>query len=238
MTPGRRRAAARAADEHRRATGAAARPAARLPVALAGRAVEAPALATDGRGRDPGRACCGLAHPQMLRDRGHGAVSFGTVSHPSLGLPPRSLQAGFPDAAARLRTNRAALAVRALEVAVDADPTMRDPLRRRRAAEPPARRRGPRGPPGALRRRRRPALAGAVRRHDGHRVPPPGRPDGRRRPADGGPAGRRPRRPLDRGDGPRRRALDEAVKVYRWYRRLSGDARKKNRIVDAIYKGI
>ena len=34
------------------------------------------------------------------------------------------------------------------------------------------------------------------------------------------------------------RALDEAVKVYRWYRRLSGDARKKNPIVDAIYKGI
>jgi hypothetical protein len=33
-------------------------------------------------------------------------------------------------------------------------------------------------------------------------------------------------------------ALDEAVRVYRWYRRLSGDARKRNRILDAIYKGI
>lgn len=33
-------------------------------------------------------------------------------------------------------------------------------------------------------------------------------------------------------------ALDEAVAVYRWYRRLSGDARKRNKIVDAIYKGI
>ena len=33
-------------------------------------------------------------------------------------------------------------------------------------------------------------------------------------------------------------ALDEAVTVYRWYRRLSGDARKRNRLVDAIYKGI
>ena len=33
-------------------------------------------------------------------------------------------------------------------------------------------------------------------------------------------------------------ALDAAAKVYHWYRRLSGDARKKNRIVDAIYKGI
>ena len=33
-------------------------------------------------------------------------------------------------------------------------------------------------------------------------------------------------------------AIDEAARVYHWYRRLSGDARKKNRIVDAIYKGI
>jgi hypothetical protein len=48
------------------------------------------------------------------------------VSHPSLGLPPRSLTAGHPDAAARLRASRPALAVRSLEVAVDADPTIRD----------------------------------------------------------------------------------------------------------------
>jgi hypothetical protein len=37
---------------------------------------------------------------------------------------------------------------------------------------------------------------------------------------------------------PAEEALDEATRVYRWFRRLSGDARKKNRIVDAIYKGI
>ena len=47
------------------------------------------------------------------------------MSHPSLGLPPRSLQAGFPDGAARLTANRSALAVRALEVAIDADATIR-----------------------------------------------------------------------------------------------------------------
>ena len=47
------------------------------------------------------------------------------MSHPSLGKPPRSLSAGFPDGAARLRANRGALAVRALEVAVDADPGIR-----------------------------------------------------------------------------------------------------------------
>ncbi len=34
------------------------------------------------------------------------------------------------------------------------------------------------------------------------------------------------------------RALDAAVETYRWYRRLSGDARKRNPIIDAIYKGI
>jgi hypothetical protein len=33
-------------------------------------------------------------------------------------------------------------------------------------------------------------------------------------------------------------ALDEAVKVYRWYRRISGDARKRNRLIHTLYKGI
>ena len=31
--------------------------------------------------------------------------------------------------------------------------------------------------------------------------------------------------------------LDEAVEGYRWYRRLAGDARKRNPILAAIYKG-
>ena len=47
------------------------------------------------------------------------------MSHPSLGLPPPSLQSGFPDGAGRPTANRSALAVRALEVAMDADPTIR-----------------------------------------------------------------------------------------------------------------
>jgi hypothetical protein len=33
-------------------------------------------------------------------------------------------------------------------------------------------------------------------------------------------------------------ALDEAAAVYHWYRRLSGDARRKNPIVERIYRGI
>lgn len=32
-------------------------------------------------------------------------------------------------------------------------------------------------------------------------------------------------------------ALDEAVRIFRWHRRLAGDARKRNRILAAIYKG-
>jgi len=160
------------------------------------------------------------------------------VSHPSLGLPPRSLQAGFPDAAARLRANRAALAVRALEVAVDADPTMRD-----------------RYDELGLRNLLRDAevhvdrLALCVAGDDPHWL---------KHFADGtATVFRRRGVPMDdvvnlmgglksaaRGVlsaeemVPAELAIDEAAKVYHWYRRLSGDARKKNKIVDAIYKGI
>ncbi len=47
------------------------------------------------------------------------------MSHPSLGQAPRSLEAGYPAAAARLREQRSSIAARALEVAVDADPSIR-----------------------------------------------------------------------------------------------------------------
>jgi len=32
-------------------------------------------------------------------------------------------------------------------------------------------------------------------------------------------------------------AIDEAIRMLRWNRRIAGDARKRNRILDAIYKG-
>ncbi len=32
-------------------------------------------------------------------------------------------------------------------------------------------------------------------------------------------------------------ALDAAIKVYRWHRRLAGDARKRNRLLQLLYKG-
>jgi len=48
------------------------------------------------------------------------------VSHPSLGLPPIQRTAGLPPAAARVDAARARLATRALEIAIDRDPTLRE----------------------------------------------------------------------------------------------------------------
>jgi hypothetical protein len=61
----------------------------------------------------------------MVRSPATGAVFFPIVSHPSLGQAPRSLEAGYPAAAASLRSQKVALAARALEVAVEADPSIR-----------------------------------------------------------------------------------------------------------------
>jgi hypothetical protein len=174
----------------------------------------------------------------MLRIAGAGAVSFGTVSHPSLGRPPRSLQAGFPDAAARLRAGRAALAVRALEVAVDADPTMRtrydEPGLRNllldtevhvdklalSVASNDAHVLGHFADATApVLRRRRVGMDDAVRLMDGLRA------------AARGVLSADEMVPADA-------ALDDAVKVYRWYRNLAGDARRRHRLLDALYRGI
>jgi hypothetical protein len=160
------------------------------------------------------------------------------VSHPTLGLPPRSLQAGYPDAAARLRTQRAPLAVRALEVAVADDATIRT-----------------RYDEAGLRNLLRDAevlvdrLALCVAGNDAHwlkefadhsatvfrrrGVPM----DDIVRICEGLRTGARGVLAEDEmavADG----ALDEAVKVYRWYRRISGDARKRNRLIHTLYKGI
>ena len=47
------------------------------------------------------------------------------MSHPSLGLPPRDLSAGDTTAAAALRSGGARLRARALAAALDSNPTMR-----------------------------------------------------------------------------------------------------------------
>ena len=36
---------------------------------------------------------------------------------------------------------------------------------------------------------------------------------------------------------PAEAAIDEAIRVFRWYRRIAGDARKRNPILQFIYKG-
>ena len=48
------------------------------------------------------------------------------MPHPSLGLPPRDERAGFPGDAQALRSSRLRLAARALEAAIHDDPTLRD----------------------------------------------------------------------------------------------------------------
>jgi hypothetical protein len=160
-----------------------------------------------------------------------------TVTHPTLGLPPRSLQSGFPDAALRLRAQRSRLAARALEVAVDEDPTLRDrynelglrnllrdtevfvdrlalcvagndPHWLKEFADASA----------TVFRRRQVGMDDVVRLLEGLRA---------------GARGVLSEAETVAADA----AIDEAVKVFRWYRRLAGDARKRNPILAALYKG-
>jgi hypothetical protein len=159
------------------------------------------------------------------------------VSHPTLGLPPADLRPVFPDAFARLRAEAPRLAARAVEVAIELDPTFR--LRYDEAA---------------LRGRLRDAellvhrLAQSVRVDD---------PTALREYAEMVTVVyRRKRVPMDDlvglCEGLRAalagvlrddeaisagRALDDAIAIFRWHRRLAGDARKKNPFLQFIYKG-
>jgi hypothetical protein len=96
------------------------------------------------------------------------------VSHPSLGRPPRDLSAGSPTAARQIRASIGRLAERALETAIDRDPTFKtryDELglrERLRDAELLA--------AGAVGRRRRPGAGEGVRRLDVARVSAQARP--------------------------------------------------------------
>ena len=172
----------------------------------------------------------------MLRGGGPGRYPSG-VSHPTLGHPPRSLSAGFPDAAARLRGQRSRLAARALEVAVDGDPTFRDRydetalrsllldtevfvdrLAQCVAGNDPHWLKEFADQTATVFRRRKVAMDDVVRLLEALR------------------AGARST--LSEAEAvPADEAIDEAVKVFRWYRRLAGDARRKNPLVTAIYKG-
>ncbi len=159
------------------------------------------------------------------------------MSHPSLGREPRDLTAGFPDAAERLRTSRGRIGARALDIAL-AD---REGMRERYDEL-------------GLRRLLRDAellvdrLALSVAANDAYYL--------RDYAVWTDIVYRRRRVPMDDlvalCEGIRtasasvlstdeqaaaNAALDEAIEVYRWTRRLAGDARKKNAFLQFLYKG-
>jgi hypothetical protein len=159
------------------------------------------------------------------------------VSHPSLGLPPPDETAGFPAAAERLRAAAPRHAARALEIAVERDPTFRDrydELGLRRllhdtevfvdrlalaiAANDPGPVRAFADQVVPLYRRRRVPMDDLVQLSEGLRA------------AVAafliGPEAE-----------PMHAAIDAGIATMRWNRRIAGDARKRNRLLQAIYKG-
>ncbi len=159
------------------------------------------------------------------------------MPHPTLGLPPRDLTAGLPAAADRLRAERRPLILRALEVAVSLDPTFttrNDDLAIRKLArdletylERVALAVASGDPSFASQwaewlaptyRRRRVPMDDLVTLSEGLRAAIPA--------------------VLAPNEMPSAEAaLDAAIAVFRWHRRLGGDARRRNRILQAIYRG-
>jgi hypothetical protein len=159
------------------------------------------------------------------------------VSHPSLGLPPPDLRAGDPASATALRAGGTRFRTRAMDAAMDLDPTLKDrhdELVRQallsdleafvdRLVVSVAS-----GDPHAMatfadlvavryRKRKIPmddliTLCDGLRRAAAAVVEPTAM------------------APIDEG-------LDEAIAVFKWHRRLAGDARKRNPFLAFIYKG-
>jgi len=159
------------------------------------------------------------------------------VSHPSLGRPPLDLTAGFPDAADRLRTSRGRIAARALDIALADRNGMReryDELGLRKllrdaellvdrlalsvAANDPSCMREYAVWTDIVYRRRRVPMDDLVALCEGIRTASAN--------------------VLSSAElAAANEALDEAIEVYRWTRRLAGDARKKNAFLQFLYKG-
>lgn len=159
------------------------------------------------------------------------------MSHPSLGLPPIDRTSGLPPAAARVDAARERLAARSLEIAIDRDPSLRD-----------------RHDELAMRRLLRDAVTLIDRIVDAMAADDPGP---ARSFADAvPPAYRRRKVPMDdlinlaesiraairatvaSGDlAPVDAAVDAMIERFRWHRRIAGDARQRNRLLQAIYKG-
>jgi hypothetical protein len=159
------------------------------------------------------------------------------VSHPSLGLPPVDLTAGSPAASARLLDQHARLAARALEVALDRTPGLRerwdeegltrllndvDALNERVAlsvaAGDPQLTHGFAESLAPVYRRRKVPMDDLIALCEGLRAAYPSVLTPVDLPAAGA-------------------ALDAAIEAFRWHRRLAGDARKKNAFLQLLYKG-
>jgi hypothetical protein len=159
------------------------------------------------------------------------------VSHPSLGLPPRDLSAGDTVASAALRSGGPRLRARALATALELNPTMRDRhaeivldalLADLEAFHDRLIVAVARGDPHAMatfadlvavryRKRKIPmddviSLCGGLRRAAAAVVEPAA---------------------VATIDA----AIDEAIAVFKWNRRLAGDARKRHPLLAFIYKG-
>ena len=159
------------------------------------------------------------------------------MSHPSLGLPPRDLTAGYPADAAAIRAASKRLAARSLERAIDDDPEFRarysdlalrelladteslaDYLATSVASNDPtvlgslAEQLAPRY------RKRSVPLDDVIALCEGLRIGAATAASPAARPA------------VDA-------AVDAAVAALRWHRRIAGDARKRNPFIAFIYKG-
>jgi hypothetical protein len=159
------------------------------------------------------------------------------VSHPSLGLPPRDLTAGDPAAAAMLRSGGPRLRARAFAAALDIDPTLRDrhvqlvqdalvedlqAFVDRLAVAVAS------GDPRAMAtfadlvavryRKRKISMDDLVTLCDGLRRAATGAVEPAAEPA------------IDA-------AMDAAIEVFKWHRRLAGDARPRHPLLSYIYKG-
>jgi len=159
------------------------------------------------------------------------------VSHPSLGLPPPDTTSAWADVARSIRDSGPQLAARALAVAIDRDPTFRERhdeigLRERlRDAELLAERIATavaEDDPGIageyadwtspVYRRKRVPLDDLINLCEGLRAAIAG--------AAAPPV-------ADAADGP----IDAAIAQFKWHRRLAGDGRKRNALLQLLYKG-
>jgi precorrin-4 methylase len=159
------------------------------------------------------------------------------VSHPSLGLPPPDRNAGRPAAASAVIAARSRLAARALEVAVDADPTFRERYAELALRELLSDTQAMVDRLALALGTGDPAVMGSwaeqlAPRYRKRRVPMDdviGIAEGLRAAAATAVAP---------DDVPGlHAAIDAAVAALRWHRRLGGDARKRNPVIAFIYKG-